>query len=157
MVCSGGASANSFSDLATPNRSQKPSAQTKNTDCPNEFVGLENFEVEGAAGIKSRHAIRPANPPAVGITLETNISYHGCDSHQRGGHSRAPSFPSRPSTLIHPNSKLAPRALIHPATIPQARMLTIQHRKRVPTNPFVCDWPTVGGDNRPLKQRTESS
>ena len=71
MVCSSGASANSFSDLTTPNRSQKPTAQTKNPDCPNEFVSFMHFEVEGAARIFSRHAIRPANSPAADITLET--------------------------------------------------------------------------------------
>ena len=72
MLCSSGASANSFSDLTTPNRSQKPSAQTKNPDYPNEFVGLEHFEVEGAARLKMIHAMRSANPPAAGITQETS-------------------------------------------------------------------------------------
>ena len=79
MVCSGGASANSFSDLTTPNRSQKPSAQAKIQDCPNEFVGFENFEVKGAAGPKSRHAMRLANSPAVGITLEANALRITCN------------------------------------------------------------------------------
>ena len=79
MVCSGGASANSFSDLTTPNRSQKLSAQAKNPDCPNEFVGLENFDVKGSAGRKSRHGIRPDNPPAAGITLETSALRVTCN------------------------------------------------------------------------------
>ena len=105
MVCSGGASANSFSDLTTPNRSQKPSAQAKIPDCPNEFVGLENFEVEGAAGPKSRHAIRPANPPAGGITLETNTSSPVRVLHWKGtlGGNTPPAL--RPSVVNTPRAQ----------------------------------------------------
>ena len=56
----------------------KPEAQRtdKNPDCSNEFVGLEHFEVERAARLKMIHAMRPANPPAAGITLEASSTNH---------------------------------------------------------------------------------
>ena len=66
------AATNSFFDLDTPNRSHDPYGGTKNPNFSNEFMDPENFAFERAAAIKKIHAMRPANSPAVGITLETN-------------------------------------------------------------------------------------
>ena len=63
--------ANSFFDLATPFESQKPNAQRKNTEKPNEFTDSENFSPNGVAQMISMFATNSVNHPGVGITLET--------------------------------------------------------------------------------------
>ena len=93
------------------------------------------------------------------ISIEEALTSHttAVTSTSAGGMHRAESTPSRPSTLIHPNSKLAPIAPMYATTVLQTRMLTMRHCQRVPTNPFVCDWPTVDGDNRRRKHLTKPS
>jgi len=62
---------NSFCDLIPPNESYDPKNHRKNTDCSNEFTDFEQFDVEGAARIKTMLAMVTVDSPRVRITLET--------------------------------------------------------------------------------------
>ena len=60
---------------------------------------------KGAAPFTARCPPAPYYSPS-------QLFSHGGDSYLRGRHLPAEAHPSRPSTLIHPNSQLTPRALV---------------------------------------------
>ena len=72
-----------------------------------------------------------SNSPCPGINLRLTSHTTAVTSTSAGGMHRAESTPSRPSTLIHPNLKLAPIAPMYATTVLQTRMLTMRYRQRV--------------------------
>ena len=56
----------------------------KNTIGPNEFTDFKQFGLENTDCPKTIVATNWANHPGGGITLQADLSHHGCDTHQRG-------------------------------------------------------------------------
>ena len=58
----------------------------KNTVGLNEFTDFKQFGLEHPDFTKTIVATNWANHPGDGITLQADLSHHGCDTHQRGRH-----------------------------------------------------------------------